>query len=129
LRLYIDTSAAAKLLVEEEESAALAKFCDQPEAELVATDLLETELRRFAVRGALPQADVSVILSRIVLHEIPRSSYVAAGLFPGAGLRSLDARHLAGAQRLGVDGVITYDDRFADAAVGQGFVVLAPRGH
>lgn len=46
---YLDTSAAAKLLIEEPESAARAEWADDASVELVATLLLETELRRLAV--------------------------------------------------------------------------------
>lgn len=52
---YLDTSAAAKLMVIEAESAALAAWADGGEIDLVATHLLETELRRFASRRHLPQ--------------------------------------------------------------------------
>ncbi len=126
MKLYLDTSAAAKLLIEESESEALAAFCDGEEVELVATDLLETELRRVAVREQVPQADVSTILDRVDLHEIPRSSYVEAGLLPGARLRSLDALHLIGAVRLGVDGIVVYDVRMREAAGELGLTVHAP---
>jgi hypothetical protein len=57
-RYYLDTSAAAELLVEERESAALALWADGADAELVSTNLLETELRRFCHREGLGQEHV-----------------------------------------------------------------------
>ena len=124
--VYIDTSAAAKLLVEEAESEALAEWIDVSGVQLVATHLLETELRRVAVRDGLPQLDVSEILRRIDLHDVPASLYREAGLLPGATLRSLDALHLAAALRLDVAAVMTYDERFAEAATSVGIHVVAP---
>lgn len=127
-RYYLDTSAAAKLLVEEAESAALAAWADASGTHLVATHLVETELRRFAVRHDLPQADVSAILTRIDLHDLPPSLYREAGLLPGRDLRSLDALHLAASIRLDVDAIVTYDARLTEAAETAGVLVHAPTG-
>jgi predicted nucleic acid-binding protein len=125
-RFYLDTSAAAKLLVDEAESTPLAAWADQPDIRLVATHLLETELRRFASRHSLAQADVSAILARVDLHDLPPSLYREAGLLPGHTLRSLDALHLAASIRLDVDALVTYDVRLAEAAGGIGLRVHAP---
>lgn len=125
-RFYLDTSAAAKLLVEEAESAPLALWADGAGLSLVATHLLETELRRFASRHDLPQADVSEILSRVDLHDLPPSLYREAGLLPGPALRSLDALHLAASIRLDVEALVTYDIRLAGAARELGLPVHAP---
>jgi len=125
MRGYLDTSAAAKLLVEEAESEALARMLDD-DWEPVATHLLETELRRFAHRHGIAQGAVSAILDRVAIHDLPASVYREAGLLPGASLRSLDALHLIGAIRTGSDAVITYDDRLAAAAADVGLAVAAP---
>ena len=52
-----------------------------------------------------------------------------AAMLDARVLRSLDAIHLAAAQRLGVDMevLVTYDLRMAEAASALGFVVKAPR--
>lgn len=123
---YLDTSAAAKLLVEEAESVPLAAWADAPDRALVATHLLETELRRFAVREQLPQRDVSAILDRVDIHDLPPSLYRQAGLLPGERLRSLDALHLAAAIRLDVAAIVTYDVRLTEAAGDLGVPVHAP---
>jgi uncharacterized protein len=122
---YLDTSAAVKLLVEEAESAALARYLDQPDVETVACLLLETELRRFAVRHDIPQSDVTAILDATSLYEMPRSLYYEAGIFAGPRLRSLDALHLGAALRLGADAVVCYDTRMQDSAAELGLEVLA----
>lgn len=125
-RFYLDTSAAAKLLVEEVESASLAAWADGAGIALVSTHLLETELRRFANRHDLPQTDVSAILARVDLHDLPPSLYREAGLLPGQALRSLDALHLAASIRLDVEALVTYDVRLAGAAEELGLQVHAP---
>ena len=126
MRVYLDTSAAAKLLIEESESSALAQWADKPDVTLVATHLLETELRRIALRAELPQADVSAILARVELYDLSPSLFREAGLLPGKALRSLDALHLAAAIRLDVDAVATYDDQLAKAVINVGLRVFAP---
>jgi uncharacterized protein len=129
LILYIETSAAAKLLVDEPASSRLAarldKAVDQDDA-LLSSMLLETELRRLAVRVDLTQTAVTHLLERFDLVETDRSLYREAGLLPGHHLRSLDALHLAVALRVGADVMVTYDCRQADAADAAGLPVLAP---
>ena len=49
-----------------------------------------------------------------------------AGLLPGENPRSLDALHLAAGVRIGVDAVVTYDDRMAAAAGTLGPTVVTP---
>ncbi|MGQ0779282.1 MAG: PIN domain-containing protein [Pseudonocardiales bacterium] len=127
--LYIETSAAAKLLVDEPESTRLAarldKAVDSDDA-LFSSMLLETELRRLAVRVDLAQTAVTYLLERFDLVEIDPPLYREAGLLPGRYLRSLDALHLAAALRVGADVMVTYDGRQADAAEAAGLPVLAP---
>ena len=126
-RYYLDTSAAVKLMVEEPESASVASWADGDDVTLVSTHLLETELRRFANRHDLPQADVSAILGRVDLYDLPPSLFREAGLMPGVDLRWLDALHLAASIRLDVDAVVTYDRHLAGAVETMGLRVHAPR--
>lgn len=127
--LYIETSAAAKLLVDEPASSRLAARLDSAadsDDSLVSSLLLETELRRLAVRVDLAQAAVTHLLERFDLVESDRSLHREAGLLPGRHLRSLDALHLAVALRVDADVMVTYDHRQADAAQTIGLPVLAP---
>lgn len=127
--LYVETAAAAKLLVEEPSSSRLAaRLDDAVDADhaLLSSMLLETELRRLAVRVDLAQTAVTQLLERFDLVEIDRSLYREAGLLSGRHLRSLDALHLAVALRAGADVMVTYDQRQADAADAAGLPVLAP---
>jgi uncharacterized protein len=122
--VYLDTSAAVKLLVQEAESAALAQYLDE-EVEIVACLLLETELRRFAARHAIPQGEVTAVLDAVSLYDMPHSLYYEAGILSGKYLRSLDALHLAAAIRLDADAVLCYDNRMQESAVELGLKVLA----
>ncbi len=128
MRHYLDTSAAAKLIVEEDESRALASHLDNlaDDIELVSSALLETELRRLAVREDLAQATVTQVLDRVSLVEPDRSMFHQAGLLPGRHLRSLDALHLMTALRLNCEEVLAYDARMSDAARSIGLNVTAP---
>jgi predicted nucleic acid-binding protein len=126
--VYLDTSAAAKLLVTENESDVLTAYlANQESADRPASSmLLETELRRFALRTGLAQSAVSDVLARIDLVEPDRSLFTEAGLIPGANLRSLDALHVATALRLDARVVVAYDDRLQQAARAVGLATAAP---
>ena len=125
-RWYLDTSAALKLLVEEVESPALARAIDDEQPDLVASWLLDTELRRAVQREeALGQELVTDLLEGVSLYEAPPSLFREAGLLPGPRLRSLDALHLASAIRIGVDHLVTYDTRMGECARSIGLSVLS----
>jgi len=126
--IYLDTSAAAKLLVEESESSRLAAFLDGIEAgeDIMSSALLETELRRFGTRIDLPQSAVTDLLTRVGLVEPDRSLFYEAGLLPGRHLRSLDALHLATAVRVDASAVVAYDHRLLEAARSLGLETMSP---
>ena len=128
MTIYLDTSAAAKLLVEESESSRLAAFLDGIEAEedIMSSALLETELRRFGTRIDLPQSAVTDLLTRVGLVEPDRSLFYEAGLLPGRHLRSLDALHLATAVRVDASAVVAYDHRLLEAARSLGLETMSP---
>lgn len=124
---YLDTSVALKLLIEEAESPALAEAVDSEQPDLVASWLLEAELRRAAQGlGMLGMAAISDFLTGVSLYEMPGSSLREAGILPGETLRSLDALHLAAAVRVGVDLVLTHDERMSESAQQLGLRVLSP---
>lgn len=129
MTVYVETSAAAKLLVEEPESVALSEYLDslvETDVELVSSLLLETELRRLAVRLGLDQRSVSELLDRFDLLEPDRAIFVEAGLLPGKHLRSSDALHIAVAVRAAADSMVAYDIRQSEAARAVGIRVVAP---
>lgn len=124
--VYVDTSALAALLVDQPQSEALLTWLDGTDAELVSTDLLETELRRVAVREGLRQDDVTALLDGVSVAALDRAVYRGAGYLPMPYLRTLDALHLEAAIRLDATAVLTYDRRLADAARTAGLDVYSP---
>jgi len=127
---YVDTSALAKLVVAESETAALRAWLEEQDRDLVACDLARTELLR-AVRRTAPDRVLQAreVLAAVTMVHVTSAVFENAGRLDPPGLRSLDAIHLAAALDLGDDleGVITYDDRLANAAVSNGVAVLTPR--
>lgn len=128
---YLDTSALVKLVVVEEETAALIAWIDAADHEMVSSDLARTELLR-AVRRAAPDRVVRArdVLEAVMLLEITTQIYEEAARVHPPLLRTLDALHLAVALDLGDDleTIVTYDDRLADAAAANGVRVTAPCG-
>jgi predicted nucleic acid-binding protein len=127
--LYIDTSAAMKLLVSELETPALRAFLAERTAvdRAVASMLLHTELHCAARRhpDVVSIEAVNLVLDAISLVDIRRGDLIIAPTMPGA-LRSNDAIHLAVAVRLGADAVLTYDAELARAAELLGLQVATP---
>ena len=130
MAFYVDTSALAKLVVAEAETAALRAWLKEPGRELVACDLARTELMR-AVRRAVPDRVLRAreVLDAVTLVQVTSAVFEEAGRLDPSGLRSLDAIHLAAAFDLGDDlaGLVTYDDRLAVATVSNGVAIVAPR--
>ena len=127
MRCYIDTSAAVKLLVAEDESAALIRELSNGAHHLVSSDLLETEMGRVAIRIGASANDVASILTRFDLATPDRSTFRQAALLPYPMLRSLDALHIAAAIGLNADAIITYDDQMIDACHALGIAILSPK--
>ena len=130
MAFYLDTSALVKLVVAESETAALRIWLEGADTEFVSCDLARTELMR-AVRGVVPDRvlQARAVLDSVTLVEVTSAVFEAAGRLDPSGLRSLDAIHLAAALDLGddLDGLVTYDDRLAEAAISNGVTVVAPR--
>lgn len=124
--VYVDTSAFGALLIDQPESGALLDWLDKTAARLVSSDLLETELRRLAVREGLDQADVSQLLDGVSLAALDRAVYRGAGFLPMPYLRTLDALHLEAAIRLDATGILTFDRRLVEAARSTGLDVISP---
>lgn len=126
---YLDTSALVKLVVTEEETAALRKWLGEVDRSPVTCDLARTELLR-AVRRTAPDrvTRARAVLDSITLTDVTTSIFEQAGRLDPTTLRSLDAIHLAAALDLGddLDSIVTYDGRLAEAAQFNGILVTAP---
>ena len=127
--VYVDTSAAVSLLIDQPSSAALVAWLDSTRCSLVSSDLLETELRRVAVREGLDQSLATRLLEGVDLAPLDRAVFRSTGFLPMPFLRSLDALHLEAAIRLNADALLTYDRRLGDAAREIGIDVLSPGLH
>ena len=125
---YLDTSAFLKLVVEEEASAAMRSWVST-DPELVTCDLLRTEALR-ATRRLTPAAvsRAREVLATVAVGAVTSDCFERAGELDPGLLRSLDAIHLAWALALcdDLDGIVTYDERLANAARSYGVRVLAP---
>lgn len=126
---YIDTSALVKLVVAESATAALTAWIGAQAPTLVSCDLARAELLRAVRRAAADRmTQARAVLDAITLITLPSSTFEAAGRLDPPILRTLDAIHLSAALELGddLDGIITYDERLAEAARAHGIVVVAP---
>ena len=128
--LYLDSSAFVKLVVEEDESAAIRAFLSADNARRVSSVLLRTEALR-AVRHLGPDALATVRegLRRVDLIGIDDRTLDAAGTLEPQVLRTLDAIHLATAMAVGDDleSIVTYDERMVEAARLIGLPTVSPR--
>lgn len=124
---YLDTSATAKLVRRETETAALRRWLRNKA--WLTSDLQRTELRRAAARvGGRAPARADRLLAEMDLLSINAEVFDAAARLSGETLRSLDAVHIACAQALGPDlaGIVAYDHRLRRSAEAIGLVVVTP---
>jgi uncharacterized protein len=128
---YIDTSAFMKLTVSELRSTEMRAWADAEErsGSLWSSDLLLTEAVRAARRVSAEVLKATLDRSqRIAIIAITTDTYARTGELDPAILRSLDALHLAAARSIGGDheGIVSYDDRMAEAAGALGLQTRAP---
>jgi predicted nucleic acid-binding protein len=126
---YLDTSAAVKLLMTEQESPALREWLSERPVRASAA-LLRVELIRVVRRAGLPRLlpEARRLLAGVHLVRLDDALLdQAAGLDP-TELRSLDSIHLAAAASLGDDlaAVVSYDDRLLAAAASLGLPTATP---
>lgn len=126
--VYLDSSALVKLAVREPESDALRRYLRRRRP-WVSSSLARTEV----LRALLPGGDDAVaagrrVLARCDLVRVNDRVLDLAGTMRPPELRSLDAIHLATAQRLRDDitELVVYDERMAEAARQLGHRVSAP---
>lgn len=126
--IYIDTSALAKFPLDEAESAALETYL-RGTTSLASSALTRTELLR-TVRHRRPDRVAVATTQLKSISLIPIGDDVltrASGLDP-AGLRTLDAIHLASALLLGreLEALVAYDERLLEAAAAHGIPTASP---
>jgi len=126
--VYLDSSAAVKLIVREAESEALESWL-RPHDVLTSSALLRTELLRAIRRGAPRRiAEARAALAAFTLRAVDDEILDVAGDIGPSSIRSLDAIHLATALRLAtaLDAIVTYDRRMIEGAVLLGLPVASP---
>jgi predicted nucleic acid-binding protein len=126
---YLDTSAFLKLIVAEDESAAMRTWMARS-GPCWSSQLLCTEALRVADRLGVGVGDGAVTraLDAVSLVVPGPATFLAAGRLKPSTLRSLDALHLAAALELGDDlqGLVTYDARMIEGAQAASLVVVTP---
>lgn len=127
--VYLDSSALFKLVFEEEETDALARFLhDWPTR--VSSALARVEVTRIAARfeDDAVLRETRTLFRRLDLIRVNDAVMAAAASIEPLALRSPDAIHLATALSLGhrLAGMVVYDRRLADAARHHGLTVWAP---
>lgn len=118
-----------KLVVHEPETDGLRDWLAETPRDPVTCDLARTELLR-AVRRVAPDLLVQarMVLDLVTITEVTTAVFEATGRLDPAILRTLDAIHVAAALDLGDDleGMLTYDERLAQAAAQNGIRVSSP---
>lgn len=121
--IYLDTSAAYKLLSREPEAEAVEALFASGTA-LLSSRLLEVELHATVDRRGGPREDVDSILRRVDLDAVD-DEVIDHALALRAGLRAMDGLHLSTALLYGgtVTAMATYDQELAAAAQRFGLAV------
>ena len=124
---YLDTSAFLKLIVAEPQTEALRAWVAEHRS-IWSSQLLATEAMRAATRLGVDPAVVAEALDAVSLVLPAPATFKVAGRLAPAGLRTLDALHLATALEIGDDleGVVTYDQRMTEGADAASMPVVAP---
>lgn len=131
--IYLDTSAAIKLVRSEDHSDALRAWLEGHDGPLLSSALVGVELIR-ATRRSCPDrlGRAADVLDSISTTRISVEILVRAGGYPDPLLRPLGAIHLATAEWLGralgqpVTGFVAYDGRVLEAAGAVGLPTVAP---
>lgn len=132
--IYIDTSAAVKLVRPETYSADLSRWLEERSwTSVVSSVLIEVELIR-ATRRSEPEriARAGRVLDGIGVVTLSPAVIARAASYPDRELRSLDAIHLATAEHVAsataeaLDAFLAYDERLVAAARSVGLTVASP---
>jgi predicted nucleic acid-binding protein len=127
--IYLDTSAALKLVIPEPETAALELWiAEHASLARASSRLLRIEMLRAVSRHAPHRIDrANIILSGVVLLSMDDAAPTAE-IIGDPTLRSLDAIHLATAHglRTALTAFVTYDKRLITSATALNLPVESP---
>jgi predicted nucleic acid-binding protein len=132
--IYLDTSAAMKLVRIEAHSVELSEWLRQRSATPVLSSvLIEVELVRATRRGAPERVErAAEVLRGIGTVTLSAQVITRATSYADADLRSLDAIHLATAEHIvavtqtPLEAFVAYDDRLLAAVRNAGLAVVSP---
>lgn len=127
-RIYADSSALVKLVIDEPESDALRALVGSGPG-LVTSWIAVVEVHRaahMAHPSARSQPRTKALLDRCRLLAVSADVLERARQLASPRLRSLDAIHLASAIRSKSPQIVTYDRRLMEAASAEGLRVLHP---
>ena len=85
-----------------------------------------TRATSIANPSAAARAEAERLLASCLLVEVSESLLRAAARLTSRHVRTLDAVHLASAERVDPDAMLVYDRRLRDAARSAGFLVVHP---
>lgn len=125
--VYLDTSAAAKLVIREKETDALRDWLAGVRA--ISSALMETELLRAVRRHRAAAIDQArQLVASVGLIPVDALVLARAAILGPPILRTLHAIHLATALTLDLADLtmVTYDERLADATGEAGLSVARP---
>ena len=129
MAIYLDTSALAKLVVSEPESAHLRQWLrERRSVPLITNSIGVVELRRLAARISQEALSTVVrLVARISVVGVTPDALALAAEIPRPEVRTLDALHIASAALLSdLQSVVTYDARMGTAAIAYGLQVATP---
>jgi uncharacterized protein len=131
---YADSSALAKLVLDEPESETLRTFF--ADADVLSSELVLAELPRAIRRAAAndPELQLDALLDlagetlgAVALLPLDRTLLEVAGALAEPALRTLDAIHVAAAVDISpIDAFVSYDERQSAAARLTGLRTIAP---
>lgn len=125
--VYVDSSALAKLLVQEPETRALSLYLR--DRRLTTSELAIVEVSRVE-RLAEPERETGAtalrLLAEVDLIALSRPLLERAAELTSRRVRSLDAIHLASALATDPNAFVAYDRRLLDAATEAGLTVARP---
>ncbi|MDQ0614422.1 putative nucleic acid-binding protein [Microbacterium sp. W4I4] len=125
--IYLDTSAAAKALIDEADSESVRRMFAEG-TQFVSSKLLAVELHAVADRQFIASDAVQELLDRVALVSLD-DDLLDDAIALHSRLRTLDALHLATAVRLKgtIFSILTFDNELAAAASRNGIPAAAPR--
>ncbi|MGI8946993.1 MAG: type II toxin-antitoxin system VapC family toxin [Ornithinimicrobium sp.] len=129
--IYLDSSAAMKLVWSEEETTALIEWLERaPDEPVITSELGRVEVLRAARRlgDEAVTAQARAVIAEFDLIALDRTVKDLACDIADPPLRTLDALHLASALvvREHLSAFVAYDHRLATAARDAGLEVAAP---